>query len=98
MFSLYVHSYATPMQLVPYIANICLVPRSGFHVDIIVITGFAVDFKPIDFYIHAASNGALVLSAGLELLQGWDPSCNTQALNEDFDAWDTETFLQVDVK
>lgn len=83
MLSLYIHSCATPMQLLPYIADIRLVPRSGFHVDIVVIRGFAVDFKPVAFYIHATSNRSLILSAGLELLERQDPSCNTWALNEE---------------
>lgn len=71
------------MQLVPYIANVPLVPRSGFHVDIIIIRGFAADFKPVAFYIHIASNRALVLSACIELLGFRDLSCHTQALNEE---------------
>lgn len=83
MLSLYVRGCATPMQLVPYIANMCLVPSSGFHADIAVITGFAVDFKPVAFYMHTATKRTLVLRPNLELLEGQGLSCNTQDLNEE---------------
>lgn len=79
----YVRGYATPMQVLPYIANICLVPSSGFHVDVAVITGFAVDFKAVAFYSHQATKRTMVLSLSLELLEGQGPSCNTQDLNEE---------------
>lgn len=51
--------------------------------DIIATRGFAADFKSVVFHIHTASNKTLGWSAGLELLQGKDPSCNTQALDEE---------------
>lgn len=71
------------MPLLPYIADICLVPRGGFHVDVIIIRGFAAGISPVAFYMQAALNRVLVLSADLELLKGRNPTCNTQALNKE---------------
>lgn len=74
-------SFILPMQLVSYTAYMPLVSRSDFHINLIIIWGFAEDFKSAIIYIHAASYWPLVLGKSLIFLEGCDPNC-TQALNE----------------